>query len=379
MADGCCVLLSAAPLSCWLLSHCLLFSQMAISVHAPLQCFSAGSVPRRASDVPRHASDAPRNASDVPRCAGEIWLYFIINAGNILILLVVLFDTRLHIPMYFLICALCLSEIGIVTTVYPTLLTIILNGRARIPFKYCLVQMYLFHSLLITENYLLNVMAYDHYVAICKALQYHTIMTIKSSILLISICWILGFITPLALLILVNKLPFCESNIIQHLFCDSSPLLTLACANNDLTVIMDLTISSFTIILTSFSIIITYANILAAILKIKTSQERKRAFSTCASHFVIAFFFYGSVAFMYVQLQTNYSPEYDLATAIHHSILTPLFSTLVYSFRNKNITSFLKRFFQPKRVFAENILVSFVSEKKASHKSEQKKFMMFIG
>ncbi|XP_018427706.1 PREDICTED: olfactory receptor 6N2-like [Nanorana parkeri] len=288
-------------------------------------------------------------------------LYLIIITSNIIILLAILFDSHLHVPMYYFICALCLSEMGIVITVYPTMFTLVLNGKAHISFNYCLLQMYIFHSLSITENYLLNVMAYDRYVAICKALRYHAIMTLKSSKLLIAICWILGFLTPLAYLILVNQLPFCGANVIQHLFCDSSPLLNLACANNDLTIIMDFTLSSFTIILTSFSIIITYANILAAILKMKTSEERKKAFSTCASHLIIAFIFYGSIAFMYVKLQTNYSPELDLATAIHHSILTPLLSPFVYSFRNKDIQSFLKRFFQRKKGFAENIHVSFIS------------------
>ncbi|XP_073465071.1 olfactory receptor 6N2-like [Aquarana catesbeiana] len=296
-------------------------------------------------------------------------LYFIVAAGTIIALFVILFDSRLHVPMYFFIFALCLSEIGIVTTVYPTLFTLILNGRTHISFNYCLVQMYFFHSLIITENFLLNVIAYDRYIAICKALQYHAIMTIKSSKLFIAISWILGFITPLPFLILVNQLPFCGPNEIQHLFCDSCPLLNLACANTDLTIILEFAMSSFTIILTSFSITITYANIMAAIFKMKTSEERKKAFSTCASHFLIAFVFYGSVAVMYISLETHYSPEYDLATAIHHSILTPLLSTLVYSFRNKLITNFLKRFFQQKGVFAGNILVSFVPEQKASHRS----------
>ncbi|XP_075139576.1 olfactory receptor 6N2-like [Leptodactylus fuscus] len=257
--------------------------------------------------------------------------------------------------MYYFLFTLSLTEIGIVTTVYPTLLTLVLEGTAYISFNGCFTQMYIFHSLVISENFLLSAMAYDRYIAICQALRYHTIMTMRSCKMLILLCSILGFLTPLPLLIMVSRLPFCGPNTIQHLFCDSAPLLTLACANNHVNIILDLMISSLTITLTSLSIFVTYINILISILKMKTSEERKKAFSTCASHLIMAFLFYGSISFMYIELQTNYSSQYDLATAIHHSVLTPLFSPLIYSFRNKDILNFLKRSFYPKTsVFRSN-------------------------
>ncbi|XP_068111007.1 olfactory receptor 6N1-like [Hyperolius riggenbachi] len=244
---------------------------------------------------------------------------------------------------------------GIVITVYPTIFPIVLNGKAHVSFNCCFLQMYIFHSLIITENYLLNIMAYDRYIAICKALHYHSIMTLHLSKTLIYLCWIIGFITPLTWVILGYNLPFCGPNEIQHLFCDSSPLLDLACTTNDVTVLIDLIISSFTIILTSVSITATYASILVRILKMKISEDRKKALSTCASSLIISVVFYGSAALMYIQLQRSYSPEYDFATAIHHSFLTPLLSLLVYSFRNKDIKNFLKQLLQPKRVLRESI------------------------
>ncbi|KAM9294521.1 olfactory receptor 6N2-like [Gastrophryne carolinensis] len=278
--------------------------------------------------------------------------------------------------MYFFICALCFCEIGIVTTVYPTLFAIVLHGEKRVSFSYCFMQMYIFHSLLITENYLLSIMAFDRYIAICKALRYHAIMTLKLSKLLIALCVISGFITPLALLFLIYQLPFCGPNKVHHIYCDSSPLLTLACSNNDVNVIIDFTLSSSTILLASFSVIVTYINILVTIAKMKTSGEQKKAFSTCASHLIISFIFYGSAAFLYIKLETSYSAFYDLATSIHHIVLTPVSSPIVYIFRSKEIRSFLKRFFQPKKIFAANIHVEYVSERINSDTSSQKQITL---
>ncbi|KAM9294523.1 olfactory receptor 6N2-like [Gastrophryne carolinensis] len=272
-----------------------------------------------------------------------LFLYIFITVGNAVVMLAIIFDARLHLPMYLFICVLSVLEIGIVTTVYPTLLALFLNGKAYISFNCCFLQMYAFDAFVITENYLLTIMAFDRYVAICKALRYHTIMTFKTCMILICSSWFLGFLSPLAIIIMVRRLPFCGPNEVQHIFCESVPLLTLSCTNSKLDVSMNFSISSFTIILNSIFIAFIYGNILFAILKMRTLEERKKAFSTCMSHLVIALVFYGSVAFMYIKLQQIYSSEYDLAIAIHQSVLTPLLSPFVYSFRNKEINNFVKQ------------------------------------
>ncbi|KAM5129391.1 olfactory receptor 6N1-like [Mantella aurantiaca] len=258
-------------------------------------------------------------------------------------MLVIIFDSHLHTPMYFFICTLSVVEICIVTTVYPTMLVLFLEKKVYISLDYCFFQMYTFDAFLVTENYLLTAMAFDRYVAICWALRYHTIITLKTCKVLICLCWLLGFLSPLAMIIMVYRLPYCGPNIVEHIFCDSAPLLTLACSNSNLDVTMDLSVSSFTIIFNSILIVFIYSNILFTILKMRTSVERKKAFSTCTSHLIMSLVFYGSVAFMYIQLQRSYSPEYDLASAIHQSVLTPLLSPFVYSFRHKEIRRFLKK------------------------------------
>ncbi|KAM9294524.1 olfactory receptor 6N2-like [Gastrophryne carolinensis] len=283
-----------------------------------------------------------------------LFLYMFITGGNAVVILAILFDSHLHSPMYFFICVLSIVEIAIVTTVYPTLFALFLNDKAYISFSGCFLQMYFFDAFVITENYLLTIMAFDRYVAICKALRYHTIMTLKICKILICSCWVLGFLSPLPMIIMVQRLPFCGPNEVQHIFCDSAPLLTLSCTNSKLDVSMDFSLSSFTIILNSILIVFIYGNILFSIFKMRTSEERKKAFSTCTSHLAMALFFYGSVAFMYIQLQQTYSSQYDLATAIQQSVLTPLLSPLVYSFRNKDINRFVKRQLQCRRKLVLN-------------------------
>ncbi|XP_073493268.1 olfactory receptor 6N2-like [Phyllobates terribilis] len=282
------------------------------------------------------------------------FLYIIITTGNGITFAVIVLNYRLHTPMYHFIAALSIIEICIVTTVYPTIFELFLKGRAYIPFDYCFFQMYSFDAFLITENYLLSIMAFDRFVAICKALRYQAIMTLKLCKILICLCWLLGLLSPLFMIAMVYQLPFCGPNEIEHLFCDSSPLLSLACANSNLDVTMDLSVSSFSIILNSIFIVLIYAKILATILKMKTSEERRKAFSTCMSHLFMSLFFYGSVVFMYINLQSMYSPAYDLAASIHHSVFTPLLSPLVYSFRNKQIKNFLKKQLHPISLFTWN-------------------------
>ncbi|XP_056401938.1 olfactory receptor 6N1-like [Hyla sarda] len=284
-----------------------------------------------------------------------LFLYIIITSGNGITFVVIVLNDRLHIPMYLFIGALSIVEICIVTTVYPTTFTLFLKGRANISLHFCLLQMYAFDAFLITENFLLSIMAYDRYLAVCMALRYHSIMTSKLCKIFICLCWLLGMLSPLAMISMVYRLPFCGPNEIEHLFCDSSPLLTLACANSNLDVTMDLTVTSFSIILNSIITVIIYTNILVTIFKMKTSEERRKAFSTCLSHLLMSLFFYGSAAFMYMNLQSTYSPAYDLAASIHHSVFTPLLSPLVYSFRNKEIKNFLKKQLLPKTLLIRRL------------------------
>ncbi|CAI9618161.1 unnamed protein product [Staurois parvus] len=201
--------------------------------------------------------------------------YFLILAGNVTISALIFVDRHLRAPMYFLIGLLSFLEIWYTAVTIPCMLTIIWKGKTQISFSNCMMQMYLFHSFGITENFLLNLMAYDRMVAICNPLRYHNLMTLKRCKTLASSCWVLGFLSPVTLLLSVLQLPFCGPNEINHLFCDSSPLLNLVCADTAFNFIIDFAISLCMIILTSLFLIVTYVRIIFTILKMKSSEVQK--------------------------------------------------------------------------------------------------------
>ncbi|XP_069805681.1 olfactory receptor 6N1-like [Dendropsophus ebraccatus] len=277
-----------------------------------------------------------------------LFIYVTIVIGNISISVLILNDRHLHTPMYMFISILSFLEILYTAVTIPCMLTVIWKGKIQITFGNCMLQMYLFHSLGITENYLLNVMAYDRMVAICDPLRYHTIMTSKRCKTLASSCWFLGFISPTTLLISVSTLPFCGPHEIDHLFCDSSPLLKLACTDTSINAITDFVISLCMIVLTFLFISVTYVKIIITIVKMDSTHGQGKAFSTCASHLVVVFIFYGSVTFMYVRPNVDYTPEFDKLVALNYSVLTPLLNPIIYSFRNKEMKNTLKRFLKLK-------------------------------
>ncbi|XP_068129702.1 olfactory receptor 6N1-like [Hyperolius riggenbachi] len=278
-------------------------------------------------------------------------VYFLIISGNVTIVLVIWLDSHLHTPMYMFAGMLSFLDVCYTAVTIPQILVIFWMGEVNIALTGCLLQMYFFHSLGITENYLLTVMAYDRYMAICNPLRYTMIMTSTFCRSLMFGCWLCGFMSPVTKLILVSLLPFCGSNIIHHLFCDLTPLLHLACADTSLNVITDFIINSCIIILTSAFIALTYIKILITILMMNTSEGRKKAFSTCTAHFSVVLIFFGSVAFMYIRPQTIYAPKYDQLVTINYTVLTPLLNPVVYSLRNKEIKRALRKYFQVKHRF----------------------------
>ncbi|XP_069814261.1 olfactory receptor 6N1-like [Dendropsophus ebraccatus] len=281
-----------------------------------------------------------------PIFAVLLCIYFLIITGNVTIALIIWAEPRLHTPMYMFAGMLSFLDICYTAVTIPQMLVIFWIGRVYIAVSGCLLQMYFFHSLGITENYLLTVMAYDRYIAICNPLRYSTIMTPRCCKYLVFACWLCGFLSPVTKLILVTFLPFCGSNEIRHLFCDLSPLLHLACADTFLNVIIDFVINSCIIILTTAFIVLTYMKILITIIKMNSAEGRRKAFSTCAAHITVVLIFFGSVSFMYVRPQKVYAPEYDQLVTINYTILTPLLNPAVYSLRNKEIKKAVKKHLQ---------------------------------
>uniref|UniRef100_A0A670Z0N6 Olfactory receptor n=2 Tax=Pseudonaja textilis TaxID=8673 RepID=A0A670Z0N6_PSETE len=264
-----------------------------------------------------------------------LFIYFSTIFGNLVVFVVIRTDGRLHTPMYFFISILSFLEIWYTATTIPKMLSNLVSERKSISFMGCLLQTYFFHSLGATECYLLTAMAYDRYLAICKPLRYPSVMTTKMCAQMAASCWVCGFMCPITEVILVSKLPFCGPNQIKHIFCDFPPLLSLACTDTSINVLVDFAVNAFIILVTFSFIMVSYANIIQTVLKIQTAKSREKAFSTCASHLTVVFLFFGSIIFMYVRLKTSYSLEYDRAFAVIYAVLTPLVNPIIYSLRNE--------------------------------------------
>lgn len=270
-------------------------------------------------------------------------IYIFTILGNVLIFTVIRTDPRLHTPMYFFVSILSFLEIWYTATTIPKMLFNLLSKKKSISFTGCLLQTYFFHSLGATECYLLTAMAYDRYLAICNPLRYPSIMTTKMCAQMAAGCWICGFMCPVTEVILVSKLPFCGPNEIEHIFCDFPPLLSLACTDTSINVLVDFIINAFIILVTFLFIMTSYVKIIQSILKIRTAEGRQKAFSTCASHLTVVLLFFGCIIFMYVRLKESYSLEYDRTFAVIYSVLTPLVNPIIYSLRNKEILKAIQR------------------------------------
>ncbi|KAJ1081532.1 hypothetical protein NDU88_001712 [Pleurodeles waltl] len=273
-------------------------------------------------------------------------VYLVTILGNIVVFTVIWLDSRLRTPMYFFISSLSFLEISYTAITIPKMLADQLADRMSISFNGCIMQIYFFHSLGGTECYILTVMAYDRYLAICKPLQYPSIMTPKLCIQLIAVCWAYGLCGPMAEIVLASRLPYTGSNEIHHIFCDFPPLLSLACTDTSMNILVDFTINTIEIILSFLFILLSYIKIITTILKIRSEAGRQKAFSTCASHLTMVVLFFGTALFMYVRLTDSYSLDYDQALAVIFAVITPFLNPFIYSLRNKEIQNALRRIIQ---------------------------------
>ncbi|XP_030050785.1 olfactory receptor 6N2-like [Microcaecilia unicolor] len=263
--------------------------------------------------------------------------YLLIITGNVLIFLAIRLHQRLHAPMYFFISVLSCLELCYTAVTIPKMLSNLLDARKSISFRGCILQIYCFHAMGITEVFLLTSMAYDRYLAICTPLYYPTVMTSKVGMLLVAGSWLCGFLYPLPEIILVSRLPFCGSNVIDHIFCDLPPLLSLACGDTSLSLLVDFTLNICVLSVPLLLILLSYIKIIQAVLKIQSAEGRKKAFSTCATHLIVVAMFIGTPGFMYIRLTKTYSLAYDRMLSVIYAVITPLLNPIIYSLRNKEI------------------------------------------
>ncbi|XP_040308250.1 olfactory receptor 6N1-like [Herpailurus yagouaroundi] len=273
---------------------------------------------------------------------GTLCLYLLTLSGNLFIVVLVQVDAGLSTPMYFFIGVLSFLELGYVSATVPTLLHTWLRGRSVISAAVCFIQLYVFHSLGMTECHLLGVMALDRYLAICRPLHYRALMTRKVRFWLAGAAWVAGFSAALVPASLTATLPFCLKEV-AHYFCDLAPLMRLACVDAGWharvhgAVIGAATGCNFVLIWG------LYGGILRALLKLPSAASRVKAFSTCSSHMTVVALFYASAFTVYVGPPGNRSEGTDKCIALVYALLTPLLNPIVYTLRNKEVREAVKR------------------------------------
>ncbi|XP_075449287.1 olfactory receptor 8U3-like [Ascaphus truei] len=269
--------------------------------------------------------------------------YIITLLGNIGIIVAIRADSRLHTPMYFFLNNLSFLDLCFATIITPKTLVNFLSETKSISYNECALQMFFFAASVTTECFLLGVMAYDRYVAICNPLLYSVIMSNKVCIQLVAGAYTLGYLNSTLHTICTFRLPFCKTNKIDHFYCDVPPLLKLSCIDTTMNEILMFIFGGFTETSSLTAIIVSYSYIISTILRIRSAQGRKKAFSTCASHLVVVTIFYGTILFMYLRPSSSYSMNQDRVASVFYSVVVPMLNPLIYSLRNNEVAQALKK------------------------------------
>ncbi|XP_063158874.1 olfactory receptor 6E1-like [Candoia aspera] len=268
--------------------------------------------------------------------------YSLTIMGNAVIIILTNIDHRLHTPMYFFLWNFSILEIGFTTVVSPQTLSHLLMGNKNISYVGCITQSFLYFYLGTTEFFLLAVMSYDRYLAICNPLRYPSIMSKSLCTSFVLCCWIASFLLIIGPCLLLLQLPMCDSNILDHFFCDNIPLMNLLCGDTGLLELVGFVTASFSLLGTLTISVASYINIIKTILRIPSAAGRKKAFSTCASHFIVVSITYGSCIFLYVSPAQESKVELAKIVAILNMIVSPLLNPFIYSLRNKQVQEALK-------------------------------------
>ncbi|KAB1254790.1 Olfactory receptor 147 [Camelus dromedarius] len=263
-------------------------------------------------------------------------IYMVTVVGNIGLIILIGLNPHLHTPMYYFLFNLSSIDLCYSSVITPKMLMSFANQHV-ISYAGCMAQLYFFSFFVIDECCILTSMAYDRYVAICKPLLYKVTMSHQVCLLLTVGSYAMGLVGAMAHTGCMLRLSFCDGNVINHYMCDIPPLLRLSCTSTYINELVVFIVVGINVIVPSLTISISYTLILSSILRIRSTEGRSKAFSTCSSHIIVVSLFFGSSAFMYLKPFPAGSLDQDKVTTVFYTIVGPMMNPFIYSLRNKDV------------------------------------------
>ncbi|XP_040859494.1 olfactory receptor 7A10-like [Ochotona curzoniae] len=270
-------------------------------------------------------------------------MYLVTVSGNLIIVLTILSDTNLHMPMYFFLANLSLADVGFTTNTIPKMLVNIQTQSQAISYAGCITQMFFFLLFGDLDDFLLTVMAYDRFVAICHPLHYTVIMNSRLCVKLVLLCCLISVLNGLIQSLLILRLSFCTHMEIPHFFCELNQVVHRACSD---TFLNDLIMYLATVLLAGgplSGILYSYSKIVSSIRAISSKQGKYKAFSTCASHLSAVSLFYGTCIGVYLSASAAPHSASTAAASVMYTVVTPMLNPFIYSLRNTDMKRALKR------------------------------------
>ncbi|XP_030046153.1 olfactory receptor 1052-like [Microcaecilia unicolor] len=275
-------------------------------------------------------------------------MYILTLLGNISIIIVIRIDPHLHTPMYYFLTNLSFVDICYSSTITPKALADFRVKKSTIALFECAAQLYVFGILATAESFLLVVMAYDRYVAICNPLLYTVIMTRRVCILLVISVYMISMVYSLIQTGNIFSMTFCGSNEINHFYCDIPPLLKLSCSDTFFNEMVLSVLAGIVSVVIVTALVLSYTFIISAILKIRSSEGRRKAFSTCASHCISVILFFGTLIFIYVIPSSHFSLYINRVVSVVYTMVIPMVNPMIYSLRNNDVKQALRKVLEKK-------------------------------
>ncbi|XP_036616299.1 olfactory receptor 6C2-like [Trichosurus vulpecula] len=285
--------------------------------------------------------------TDDPQLQVLLFVFLFLNymlsiIGNLTIIILTVVNPHLKTPMYFFLRNFSFLEVSFTTTCIPRYLYSMSTGDNTISRDACFTQIFFVIFLGAAEFFLLATMSYDRYVAICKPLQYTTIMNSKVCKQLLLGSWLSGLMIILPPLSLGLQMEFCDSNVIDHLGCDAFPLLKIVCSDTEFMERMVLIFAILTLIITLLLVVLSYAYIIKTVLRFPSAQQKQKAFSTCSSHMIVVSITYGSCIFMYMKPSAKEGVALNKVVSVLTTSVTPVMNSFIYTLRNKQVIQAFK-------------------------------------